>query len=437
MRFTLSRTAALVAAFLSLSSFAGAQGSDELINSLPLWQKDRSITTSIKDVLPVVNNIQVRPEWAMDIPSDFVMGPGYYRSVICSYCLHAGTYGPTKGDGYLIAPLKGDRAGVIRNILLRSPNFLNIEQSDIQRLIWGIEDCAKWDSYSADFRAKVSPLMTPTEIALLNVEPQQAEIGNVVKDKIGGLIPGGARKAVDSLAELRNRITTLSDFSELEKIAVKTGVAPWGKDSRKDVQPGSWSYVGDGFYLRTFPTNYSTTTMEILRIGVANITKDDKGRITKFESDGRVIETSYDDMPGTETVAGKVEKVWRFKKVVFRHPDGRTHEIVGKGYVVAPPTLSNSSFYAFLSPQDDGSLGSIKHYEDGMSAATDPEDMKGKWEWIKDHLNRVSAAWDAASAALSGVTDADATPKKFDPSKWVSTPANTNKQRLASSSRKK
>jgi hypothetical protein len=81
----------------------------------------------------------------------------------------------------------------------------------------------------------------------------------------------------------------------------------------------------------------------------------------------------------------------------------------------------------------------MKHYNDGLKVATDPADAKGRLEWIQEHLNRVTSAWNAASDALSGNDDKEKCggPKPFDPSKFPAGPANTAKQRLALSAFKK
>lgn len=410
-----------------------------LTAGIPLWQPGHSITTSIKDALPVVTTLtNLDEDYVRPIPADWNFAPGHYRGVIRSYCLHAGTYGPTKGDGYLITPLKGDRAGLIRNILLRSQKNPQISQEDVQRLIWGTEDGAQWDSFDDSFKLRAAPLLSAEEIALLNIEPKRAEVANEVKRRLGGLIPGKAQQLVDTFADLRNKITSIASYAELEKIAVKTGNAPWGKDSRKDVQPGPWAYVGDGFFMRAFPEGYPTTTLEIYRVAKADVKRDDKGRITHFDCGGYLIDTTYDDTPATKDINGKNVPIWNFKSVTFRHPDGRTKTYENRGYVVVSDGKvakeAGSRHTGRMSSTclaDDGGLGDMDHYHDGLKKATDPSDMKGKFDWMSDHLSRVSAAWNAATNALAGQETKDARPKKFDPTKYAASPANTSKQRLA------
>lgn len=410
-------------------------------SSLPLWEPDRAVTTGIRDALPTVTFLKgVRSLTPLPIPDNWVLAPGYYRATVRSYCLHAGAYGPTQGDGYLIAPLKGDRAPIIRNVLLRSIQFPDILQQDIQRLLWGIEDGAAWSSFNDAFKQRVAPLLTAQELAVLNLEPKRAALAGAVKKRLGGLIPGGVKETIDRYAELRDRITRTADFEELERFAVRTGVAPWGKDSRRDVDPGVWAYVGDGFFLRAYPERYPTTVLEIYRVAPAVLTRDAKGRITRFDSDGFIIDTTYDDTPTTETVDGKPTPVWRFKSVIFRHPDGRTHTIENAGFIVASARqIGVRVATAGGAPlRLQGDLGDMGHYQNGLNKATNLGDLGGKTSWIADHLNRVGGAYDQANSALNGLEPpTDPKPRGFDPSSHTATPANTSKQRLALSGFKK
>ncbi|MBC7807203.1 MAG: hypothetical protein H7145_13765, partial [Akkermansiaceae bacterium] len=354
---------------------AHAQDLESLVDQNAIWEPNKAITTTIKDALPPatlygLDDARIRP-----IPDSWKLAPGHYRSDVRSYCLHAGTYGPTKGTGYLICPLKGSRSSVIVNILDRSRQFPGIEQQDVQRLIWGIEDGAQWDSFSDEYRARVAPLLTGPEIAVLNLQPKVGGLTSEVKKRFGGLIPGGAKRVVDQYAELRSKIVdTRAPYSELEAVAVRSGVAPWGKDSRKDVQPGVWAAVGKGFYMRAFPKGYSTTTLEVYYAAPANLTYDAEGRITRFESDGRIIETAYDNTPATGTIDSKSVPIWKFKSVVFKNPDGQTYTVPNKGFIVAGSDTGvrrmqvagrgNLAFARPCPPPD--SLDDMKHYNDGL-----------------------------------------------------------------------
>jgi hypothetical protein len=67
----------------------------------------------------------------------FVLAEGYYRMHTQSYCLHAGTYGPGGGEGYLLGPVKGSAKDAVTTILRNSVAHPEIAQHDIQLLLWG------------------------------------------------------------------------------------------------------------------------------------------------------------------------------------------------------------------------------------------------------------------------------------------------------------
>ncbi|GAA4278657.1 hypothetical protein GCM10022259_33820 [Aquimarina mytili] len=268
------------------------------------------ISTSIQDTLSGIDWFDedlFRPELSQEIGSA-KLGPGYYRSKVRSYCLKAGVYGPTKGDGYQIAKLKGSRAKVIHNILKKSVKYPEISQSNVQTLIWGIEAGTKFSKYPLNFQKKIRPLLTKKEMLSMEVDFDK------IKDK---LLPKEIRYLAKTYASLRNKMqTTQMKYDEIEAIAVKTGIPPLGAGS-KEIHKGLWSYIGNGFFLRATPEVYSTTLVELYRPAVFDIVKDDKGRIMKISNHEMVLKIDYDENFG----AGVFEyshtqiPVWKMKKL--------------------------------------------------------------------------------------------------------------------------
>jgi len=93
---------------------------------------------------------------------------GAFEHYAQSYCLHAGMYGPGGGDGYLLAPLKGDAADVIRSILRNSFRHPEIEQSTIQGLVWAILARSKIEDLGAEYQEAAGKLLTAKEIRKLS-----------------------------------------------------------------------------------------------------------------------------------------------------------------------------------------------------------------------------------------------------------------------------
>ncbi len=75
----------------------------------------------------------------------FVLQPGYYQQQTQSYCLKAGTHGPGEGDGYLYAPPKGPAEDAVITVLRNSVQHPEIEQHDMQALLWAIIARAKFE----------------------------------------------------------------------------------------------------------------------------------------------------------------------------------------------------------------------------------------------------------------------------------------------------
>ena len=91
----------------------------------------------------------------------FVLQPGSYTLQSQSYCLKAGTHGPGGGDGYLYAPPKGPAEDAVMSVLRNSVQHLEIEQQDIQALLWAIIARAKFEDLQPQMRTTAAKLLTP------------------------------------------------------------------------------------------------------------------------------------------------------------------------------------------------------------------------------------------------------------------------------------
>ena len=121
----------------------------------------------------------------------FVLQPGYYVLQDQSYCLHAGTHGPGGGDGYLYAPPKGSANEAVIAVVRNSVQHPEIQQHDIQLLLWAIVARARFEDLSHELKLVASQLLTPRQLAELNRNALDVLKGNALTDAIGG--EGGAR----------------------------------------------------------------------------------------------------------------------------------------------------------------------------------------------------------------------------------------------------
>jgi hypothetical protein len=441
---------------------------------VPGYSPGSAVTTNIRDARPTAAWLEplLQQEQAlapMPAPS-FNLAPGYFRFGLQSYCLHAGTYTPDRGDGYALAPYKGSRVGLVRSILQRSVQHPEVQQKDIQLLLWSIESGSNLNVYEPAFQARVAPVLTPAEILELNLPVGQL---------IDRLLPESLRDAASFYGSFRGQLVSAqNNFEEVQRLAVLTGVAPRGAGSI-DVPGGSWSFDGQGFYVRPLPEGFSRTVLEVLRPAPFALQRDAQGRITSFASGGYRSEVKYDDAPGRgQLSASDVQLIWRFKTLAVHGPAaGQDASAANVGFVVPPSAVATAlplaapggpdgagwferakqlkdlkkwideikqyreTAHRDLQPPSEQAirdLTDLQHYQDGLNQALKVPNFDRKLLWIGDHLVRVRMAVAYAACALAGDCVPGQNPGEvvpYDPTQNVVTPGNTSKQRLGVSAR--
>lgn len=253
---------------------------------------EEAVSTSIKDAYPSalwLNNLDKEINLQPDATFSTSLDPGYYRFRFNTFCLHAGTYAPTEGAGYLVAPLKGAKANLIKSILTKYSEHPEMDQKDVQILIWGIEANEKFTDYPADFQVRVTPLLTPEDIALMQVNPKEIAFD---------LLPQDVKDLLNYYSDLRGKISNVnSTYEDVEQFAVKTGIAPLGKGS-KNINAGTWTSIGGGVYMRSFPEGYKKSNVEVYIPPDVNIQKDNNGNIISLDDGTSRIEFSYENSTG-------------------------------------------------------------------------------------------------------------------------------------------
>jgi hypothetical protein len=221
--------------------------------------------------------------------------PGRWFFPAESYCLHAGTHGPTQGDGYVVAPLKGPLAGVVHRILSNSAGHPEIEQNTIQSLIWGLESRTKISDMDGGCQQAAQALLTAADIGKLNggslgVVPP--EMLNQVFSQVS--LPPALREVMEAETRIRTLMSSgNSTYSQLESLAVLPG-SPTEPDVR-DVPAERWSYHPDGYFVRYEPNGYPSTDIFLSIPDYYTVTHDQLGRIASVvDSQGNSVAVSYD-----------------------------------------------------------------------------------------------------------------------------------------------
>jgi len=192
----------------------------------------------------------------------FVLQPGYYEFHDQSYCLKAGTHGPGGGDGYIYAPPRGPAEDAVMTIVRGSVNKPNIDQHDIQVLLWAIIARSKFEDLDQRLKATAAQLLTPRQLAALNRTALDLVPGPAL-DAATNRMPPLVRQVFMAEAQLRQMLTQPgTPYDQLERVAVLAGMAPMGEGSRA-VPSGRWSLHPDGYYVRYLPYGYTNTLVQI------------------------------------------------------------------------------------------------------------------------------------------------------------------------------
>jgi hypothetical protein len=189
----------------------------------------------------------------------FMIQSGLYEMSVRSYCLHEGTHGPSKGEGYLNADLKGERATFIANILRRSSGHPEISQSEVQTLIWAVLARAKLSTLSPQLVSTLK-LLSPQELLELD-GGALGQLPDEVYARALDRLPGPLREVFKADAQLRDLLSmTQASYESLEQVAVLAGEAV---ENSPSIPASRWSRHPKGFYIRYQPDGYRTTRIQI------------------------------------------------------------------------------------------------------------------------------------------------------------------------------
>lgn len=232
------------------------------------------LTTSIDDAFPHSANIKDFPEnpASKEIIEKFnkegsvFLNPGVYDFNFKSFCLNAGKYSPYEGSGYLIAPLKGGKSDIVKRILKNSISRNDIQQPDVQGLIWAVLANGKYSDFSEEIRHTADKLLEKNDLSLLG-KSFMDKIPGPIRDwlwrEIEKRLPEEALSLWNKINELKMRIgDARTTFEELEETAMRFGKPPI-PEKMLEIKEGVWSEVNKGCYIRIFPNGYSETRMQV------------------------------------------------------------------------------------------------------------------------------------------------------------------------------
>jgi hypothetical protein len=189
----------------------------------------------------------------------FILQAGHYEMTNKSYCLKAGTHAPSSGDGYMYAPTLGKKRDVVVAILKSAEQHPEVEQSDIQMLLWTIIARTKFIDYAGSVKETALILLTPKQLLQL----EGGALGILPFDAMQAAkeqLPASLRAVFEAENNIRNLVSSGNySYEEFEQYAILAGMAP----PRTDTPSGIWTLHPDGYYIRYFPSGYSITRIQI------------------------------------------------------------------------------------------------------------------------------------------------------------------------------
>jgi len=234
-----------------------------------LLKQPQAISTSFKDVdkkgskpPSFTDGQKAQPLYLLPKAANggYKLCAGFFEMTNKSYCLHAGTRGPSKGDGYMLAPVLGPKKDVVIRILKSAEQHANVQQRDIQVLLWAIVSRTKFADMNTSIKLTASTLLSSQELLMLQGGALGVLPASLV-EKAKGQLPN----SLQSVFEAENSIRRLaasgtSSYEDMEKYAILAGLAP---QLDPDVPAGIWSLHPDGYYVRFMPQGYSVTKVQI------------------------------------------------------------------------------------------------------------------------------------------------------------------------------
>ena len=231
-------------------------------NHLNSIEKNQPVTSAT-----VANNkVQIDPDTLLankkplsllELPQsqdgEIILSEGFYEADFNSYCLQPGTPDPSSRDAYLQAPLNSYRKDIVETILRNSLNRPDLEQRNIQLLLWSVVSGSEYSRLSSSVKSTARQLLSSKQVFAL-----QGGMMNVVKVIATAFPETGINSGyteMKRLFELGN-----SSYEIYERLAV---LRQPSIISHADYKRDQWYQQEGGYYVRYFPSSYQRIKIQV------------------------------------------------------------------------------------------------------------------------------------------------------------------------------
>lgn len=411
------------------------------------------------------------------------LGPGAWELVSESVSLLPGATAPIQAEGFVLAPMIGPRADLLRAVLSRAYGTPDITLDDVQTVVWAIMARARISSLAPAFRRSAERLLTEAERTSLDGRAL-GPLPDDLRDEVSTKLPTSLASLVFAESALRVALANPdATFADLATIAVTSG-EPESIMGDKDLLVERWSYHPDGYFVRVLPTHYRTTAIQVVVPTGQRpaIQRDPGGRIIRVAYPGGLeIAAEYDDtipglvLPGDSGVNGYAFKTLAVSQSDPSQPGGRrtaTRRASGWTLVGQANGLAQFGATGAGAMASDSRYGAAEnHYQAGWwvkrglsyvggdsgsavgPLSADPEAVDETFfrdavtrafaagaadtQWARAAVSRLTQSFDWVYCALSAAScqppDAPArrTATRFDPAAAVAVPGRQGSQKLA------
>jgi len=195
-----------------------------------------------------------KPQSLMDLPQTqyggFVLAPGFYEAEFKTYCLQPGTPDPSQADAYLQGPVTGYRKDIIESVLLNSREKPELDQKNIQLLLWSVVSGSNFNNLSYAVQSDAMKLLTPKQVFTL-----KGGVAGYIKTVSNTSTVFTANKGIQRLFE-----SGIHSYETFERLAV---LRESSKTTRKDVKYDQWYRQKENYYIRYFPASYKKVRIQV------------------------------------------------------------------------------------------------------------------------------------------------------------------------------
>jgi hypothetical protein len=230
------------------------------ISVLTACSSSRRSSESIQNT--IVNAVEVQPQIdssqaplsLMDLPQTqfggFVMKPGFYEAEFKTYCLQPGTPDPRQGDAYVQGPISGHRKDIIESVLINSRDQKDIEQRNIQLLLWSVVSGSNFNNLSYSVQNDAAKLLTPKQIFQL-----KGGVVGLVKEASYATGILNANNDIKRLFE-----TGIHSYEAYENLAVRHEQS---QIIKRGVKYNQWYRQKENYYVRFIPESYKKVRIQV------------------------------------------------------------------------------------------------------------------------------------------------------------------------------